>query len=172
MAARNDSQDGRYAEAMTIHGPALERLSRAYERDADVRRDLMQEIQVALWRSFAGYDGRCSVRTWVYRVAHNVGATHVLKAKRRGPLADLEELEALPGSDDPEASAHQSQALARLMALIHGLKPADRQVMLLYLEDLDAAAISEVTGLSAGAVAVRIHRIKTLLAQKFHEATP
>jgi RNA polymerase sigma-70 factor (ECF subfamily) len=172
MTARNDSQDSRYAEAMAVHGPALERLSRAYERDADARRDLMQEIQVALWRSFAGFDGRCSLRTWVYRVAHNVGATHVLKAKRRGPLAGLDEVEATPGGDDPESSVHQSQALARLMGLIHGLKPADRQVMLLYLEDLDAAAISEITGLSAGAVAVRIHRIKTLLAQRFHEATP
>ena len=34
--------------------------------------------------------------------------------------------------------------------------------MLLYLEDLDAGAIGEITGLSAGAVATRIHRIKVL----------
>jgi RNA polymerase sigma factor (sigma-70 family) len=172
MTARNDSQDGRYTQAMAVHGAALERLSRAYERDADRRRDLMQEIQIALWRSFAGYDGRCSIRTWVYRVAHNVGATHVLRAKRAGRLAGLDDIEAIPGADDPEASVHQSQALTRLMGLVHGLKPADRQVMLLYLEDLDGAAISEITGLSPGAVAVRIHRIKSLLAQRFHEATP
>ena len=51
--------------------------------------------------------------------------------------------------------------------MIHRLPPADRQVMLLYLEDLSAAEIGEVTGLSANAVAVRIHRIKALLARKF-----
>ena len=55
----------------------------------------------------------------------------------------------------------------RLLATIHRLPPADRQVMLLYLEDLSAAEIGEVTGLSANAVAVRIHRIKALLARKF-----
>jgi DNA-directed RNA polymerase specialized sigma24 family protein len=34
----------------------------------------LQEIRIALWRSFANFDGRCSLRTWVYRVAHNTAA--------------------------------------------------------------------------------------------------
>jgi RNA polymerase sigma-70 factor (ECF subfamily) len=54
-------------------------------------------------------------------------------------------------------------------ALIQGLKPADRQVVLLYLEDLDAAAIGEITGLSPGAIAVKIHRAKALLARRFNQ---
>ena len=41
--------------------------------------------------------------------------------------------------------------------------------MLLYLEDLTAAEIGEVTGLSAGAVATRIHRLKALLAQPYRD---
>ena len=53
------------------------------------------------------------------------------------------------------------------MAIIRSLKPQDAQVMLLYLEDLDAAAIGDVTGLSAGAVATRIHRVKAVLAKRF-----
>ena len=63
----------------------------------------------------------------------------------------------------------ERRALDRLMALIQALGPPDRQVALLYLEDLDAAAIGEVTGLSPGAVAVRIHRLKALLARRFAE---
>ena len=55
------------------------------------------------------------------------------------------------------------------MALIHALALPDRQVMLLYLEDLDAAAIGQITGLSAGAVATKIHRLKALLARRFNE---
>jgi RNA polymerase sigma-70 factor (ECF subfamily) len=39
------------------------------------RRDLLQEIHLALWRSFATFDDRCSLRTWVYRVAHNVATS-------------------------------------------------------------------------------------------------
>jgi RNA polymerase sigma-70 factor (ECF subfamily) len=41
-------------------------------------------------------------------------------------------------------------------------------VMLLYLEDLDAAAIGEIMGLSPGAVRVQIHRIKAVLKRRFH----
>ena len=60
-----DGQEERYALAARSLGPAVERLARAYEADADRRRDLVQEIHLALWRSLAGFDGRCSLRTWV-----------------------------------------------------------------------------------------------------------
>lgn len=55
-------------------------------------------------------------------------------------------------------------AAERVMALVHALGGVDREVMLLYLEDLDAASIAEVTGLSARNVATKVHRIKSLLA--------
>jgi RNA polymerase sigma-70 factor, ECF subfamily len=39
-------------------------------------------------------------------------------------------------------------ALDRLLRLVHRLNPVDRQLMLLYLEDLDGASIAEITGFS------------------------
>jgi len=162
-------QDQRYAAAAAEFGAAIERLARGYEANSEARRDLTQDIHIALWKSLAAFDGRCSLRTWVYRVAHNTAVSHVQRARRwRGEAgATLEELERLPDTDDPETAAGERQALSRLMALIQALGPPDRQVALLYLEDLDAAAIGEITGLSAGAVAVRIHRLKALLARQF-----
>ncbi len=59
--------------------------------------------------------------------------------------------------------------LDRLNALIQALGPPDRQVMLLYLEDVPAAEIAEVTGLSPAAVATKIHRLKALLARRFQQ---
>jgi RNA polymerase sigma-70 factor (ECF subfamily) len=41
--------------------------------------------------------------------------------------------------------------------------------MLLYLEGMDAASTAEITGISAGNVATKIHRIKSILARQFHE---
>ena len=49
--------------------------------------------------------------------------------------------------------------LNRLTSLIQKLRPIDKQVMLLYLEGLDAASIGEVSGLSPQNVATKIHRI-------------
>lgn len=169
MASRTSEQDGRYLEAAAEYGPALDRLARGYEADPDLRRDLRQEIHIALWKSLGHFDGRCSLRTWVYRVAHNTGASHVLKRKAQGRLAGIEELDDLADGDDPERTTSDRQAMERLGRLIQALKPTDRQVLLLYLEDLDAAAIGEITGLSTGAIAVKIHRAKALLAQRFHQ---
>jgi RNA polymerase sigma-70 factor (ECF subfamily) len=167
-AADQEQQD---QEAVTAFGPALERLARAYERDPDRRRDLLQEIHVALWRSLARFDGRCSMRTWVYRVAHNTATSKVLR-----PLTNAPSIVAL--EDGPESTAagvseeealDRRRALERLHRLIAELRPLDRQVVLLYLEQLDAASIADITGLSAANVATRVHRIKQLLMQRFHE---
>jgi RNA polymerase sigma-70 factor (ECF subfamily) len=166
----DSSQDQLYLRAAQEFGPALARLARAYEGDPDQRRDLLQDIHLALWRSFALYNGQCALRTWVYRVAHNVGISSRLRRKSP-PLASLEELEQSAALGDPEGDAHTAQALARLGHLIRRLKPPDDQVMLLYLEGLDATTIGDVTGLSAGAVATRIHRIKALLTRHFSEGT-
>jgi RNA polymerase sigma-70 factor (ECF subfamily) len=166
-----DEQDARYVRSTAVLGAALERLARAYESDRDHQKDLLQEIHFAIWRSFAGFDGRCSETTWVYRVAHNAAASHVLKRRRqRRDALTLDEIEAWPdpAQPDPEAQTAERQALDRLMALVRRLEFADRQVVLLYLEGLDGNAIGEICGLSGGAVAVKVHRLKALLARQFH----
>ncbi len=172
-AISQGEQDERYTRAAGAFGPALERLARAYEADADQQRDLLQDIHFAVWRSFTQFDGRCSEATWVYRVAHNVAASHVAKRRRQraGGMLTLDELAHRPdpAQPDPEAETGERQALARLTALVRALAVPDRQVVLLYLEGLDAAAIGEVCGLTPGAVATKIHRLKAVLAQQFQK---
>lgn len=68
-----------YERCAAEFGPALDRLAAAYEASPDSRRDLLQDIHTALWRSLRGNDGRCSLRTWTFRVAHNVASTHVTR---------------------------------------------------------------------------------------------
>ena len=167
MAPRKTQQDERYVQAAAEFGPALERLTRGYEADPELRRDLRQDIHVALWRSLRSFDDRCSLRTWVYRVAHNVGASHVFKRRGR-PLVGLEEIADVHDDDNPERTVSDRNAVAVLWSLIQTLTAADRQLVLLYLEGLDAAAMAEVVGTSPGAVAVKIHRIKAVLAERFH----
>ena len=167
MPVQGSDQDRIYRQAAEIYGAALERLARAYEADTDARRDLLQEIHIGLWRSFEGFDRRCSLRTWIYRVAHNVSTSHVLRQRRirMGNMVGLEELENLPDARANETD--QRHALDRLLLLIQKLKPLDRQVILSYLEGLDATEIGEITGLQPGNVATKIHRIKAVLARRF-----
>jgi RNA polymerase sigma-70 factor (ECF subfamily) len=99
-----------------------------------------------------------------------VAASHVIRERRIfSSLVTLEELETLPDKTEGPEAANQRVNLDRLSMLIQRLKPLDRQVIVCYLEDMDAASIGEITGFSPGNVAIRVHRIKNLLAKRFHE---
>jgi RNA polymerase sigma-70 factor, ECF subfamily len=167
---RHIRQQELYDEAVAAYSHAWERLVRAYEADPEKQRDLLQEVHFAVWRSFENYESRCSIRTWVYRVAHNTAVSHVIREHRKNAVQwlGLDEIETLPDTDRGEQATDRELALNRLMGLIRRLRPPDRQTMFLFLEGMDAESIGEVTGISAGAVRVQIHRIKALLARRFH----
>jgi RNA polymerase sigma-70 factor (ECF subfamily) len=163
-------QDARYLEAIQLYGSALMRLARGYETEPDRRQDLLQDIHIALWRSFAIFDNRCSLRTWVYRVAHITATKHIV-ANKRVRLTEMFTLDDVPEPTDEHDTVRaldQSESLERLLRTIERLKPLDRQVILLYLEDFSAEAIGEVVGLSAENIATKVYRIKKLLSVMFH----
>jgi len=168
MSAKS-RQEEYWRQTAEEYGPALERLAWGYESNPDRRRDLLQEIHLALWRSFESFDERCSLRTWIYRVAHNVATSHIVRRKRNAPaFLTLEETETPADPQNVEDIADRHKALERLLALIQRLELIDRQLFLAYLEDLDAESISQITGLSVANVWTRIHRIKNILVRQFH----
>jgi RNA polymerase sigma-70 factor (ECF subfamily) len=163
-----------YDSAVAEFGDALSRLIRSYERDTDKRADLRQEIHFALWQSFGRFDERCSLRTWTYRVAHNVASTFVRRHRRSrsGEWVSLDELETIAVDAAPDEAVERTLMIERLHETIRQLHPPEQQLMLLYLEGLDAASIGEITGLSASNVATKIHRIKKLVARLIHAEAP
>jgi len=163
----NGQQATLYRQAGEQFAPAIARLARAMERDADTARDLEQDIHLELWRSFARFDGKCALKTWVFRVAHNVAADHVGRDARRPAMVDIEQIEALPLPESGEAAAADAHALTRLHAIIRTLPLLDAQVILLWLEGHSGAEIADVTGLSSGAAATRLLRLRDRLASQF-----
>jgi RNA polymerase sigma-70 factor, ECF subfamily len=144
----------------------LTRLARAHEVDAHQQQDLLQEIHIALWRSLAAFGGRCSLRTWVYRVAHNVAATHVLRNRRRQThrLTTLDEIELFGVTPDIDAELDEGCAIQKINALIQALKPLDRQLIILHLEGLSADEVAEIAGVSPANTYTKLTRIRQLLA--------
>ncbi|MFL0356628.1 RNA polymerase sigma factor [Erythrobacter sp. GH1-10] len=164
-----ERQEQLYRQAGAQFAPAIARLARAVERDSEKARDLEQEMHCAIWSSLARFEGESALKTWVYRVAHNIAADHVAKALRGPRRIPLEEIETLPSAGNPESETAEAHALAQVAELIRQLPPLDAQVIVLWLEGESGAEISEITGLSPGAVSVRVHRIKTLLASHFEQ---
>jgi len=161
-------RDALFERIAAEYAAPVARLARAHEADPSLQQDLLQEIHLALWRSLPSFAGRCSLRTWVYRVAHNVAASHVLRRRRRPDkhLVDLDEVE-IP-ADGPEvgASVDAARMLARIHELVRRLKPTDREVFVLHLEGLSVDDIAEIAGLTVTNTGTKIHRIKRLLSEQ------
>ena len=169
MVAENAGQDRKAAflRIFEQYGPALERLAGAYAAAREDREDLVQEIAAALWRALPGYRAESSERTWLYRIAHNVAISAMVKQRKR----EKREVAPEPPLDLASAGASAEQNLLAeekrrmLFAAIRGLAAADRQITVLHLEGVSGAEIEAVTGIAEGAVATRLTRIREKLRQ-------
>jgi RNA polymerase sigma-70 factor, ECF subfamily len=157
----------------------------------DDAEDLVQDTYLRAWRSYSGFEGRSSLRAWLYRIATNACLTALQRGSRRllpsglggpgedpaVPLAaarsDVRWLQPIPDalvnpeSDDPAAIV-ASRAHLRL-ALIASLQylPA-RQRAVLILRDVlgwPAAEVAEVLGTTTVAVKSTLQRARARLEQ-------
>ena len=159
-----------YGRAAAECGRMLDRLTAGYEADPDKRRDLRQEIHLQLWRSLAAFDGRCSLKTWALRVAHNTAASYVIRERRvNAKLVSFEEIERTIVSVEPPVDMDREMVLRDVQEVILTLKPLDRQIMISYLEGLDGASIADITGLTPANIGMKIHRIKKILAHRIRK---
>ena len=139
---------------------ALLRLARRYA-GADDWQDLLQEMQLQLWRSFRDFDGRAQLSTWVYRVALNTALSHVRKPRR-----EHRPLDEVPEHGDAGHAVDPMSVLDDFLAM---LDPVQRSVLLLDLEGLPREQVAEVLGLTPNAVAVRMTRLRQMFEQRFLE---
>jgi len=148
------------ARILKEHGAALARAAASYARSDAERKDLLQEIALALFRALSSFRGDCSERAFILRVAHNQGIT--FSTRRKPPAEDLSD-ETPSSSPDPERALEGKQRVDRLHRAIHSLPLGHRQVVAMLLEDLSHEEIAAVLGISVSNVAVRLHRARTAL---------
>jgi len=156
---------------------------------ADEAEDLVQETYLRAWRSYDGFEGRASVRTWLYRIATNVCLTAMERRGRRplpsglgGPAEDTAAplvagpevpwLQPFPGGlasgpEDPAAVA-ASRAGIRLAFVAALQYLSARQRALLILRDVlewPAAEVAELLGTTTTAVNSGLRRARAQLAR-------
>lgn len=174
---RSGDHRARFAAVVRDYGPALDRLAAGYERVPERRRDLVQEVLAAVWRALPSFEERASLRTWVYRVAHNTASTFVLRETRSRtsawrPIHEVEAATPLASDEDLEAGVARARSVERLASLVRALPPLDRQIVLLFLEGLSSAEIAEVTGLSVTNVTTKLSRLRASLRAELQGGEP
>jgi RNA polymerase sigma-70 factor (ECF subfamily) len=166
--SRRKELEQQYEDMLREYGAGLSRLAMSYESRAHAREDLLQDIKLALWRALPEFRGECSLRTFVYRIAHNRGLRHVYRRRRQFPAAEGTDEIADPKSD-PETSAIRNSMRTSLIGAVRSLPIVYRQVVTMTLESLSYAEIAMVLGISESNVAVRLNRARALLRDKLGE---
>jgi len=159
---------------------------------ADDAEDLVQETYLRAWRSYEGFEGRSSLRTWLYRTATNACLTAIgrrgsrplpsgLGAPVDGPLSavpaqldDVPWLTPLPdallgeAAVDPAAIAGRRDSLRlALVAAWQFLPPRQRAVLILRdVLDWPAAEVAGLLGMTTTAVNSALRRARARLAER------
>lgn len=156
-----------FEQILSQHTRALWRIARSYAGSVGEEQDLHQEMLLQIWRSLASFRGESALGTWVYRVALNTALT----GRRRMRLREAVEVvaESPPEAVAPGTHGLSDSPLAVLDDFLAALGEIDRSVMLLYVEGLSHEEIGLVTGLSRGAAAVRLHRLKQRFVERYLE---
>lgn len=150
----------RFLDEVMQYDGVVKRVCFMYSSNMAPFDDLYQETMVNLWRGFASFRGESQLSTWIYRTAINTCVTWFRRNKRFSDAATLDEtVERIAGDDDDE----RRRDLADMYKLISRLDPVEKAIIMMWLDERSYDDIAEVTGISHGAVATRLYRIKQKL---------
>jgi len=165
-AVDTTEQEERFLALLDKHMGILYKVSNAYCREPEDRKDLIQETTAQLWYAFDRYDSEYRFSTWMYRVALNVAIGFYRRETRRkrsiSQLSDTS-VENIVSPEEDDANPD----IALLYRFIDGLKRLDRALVLLYLDNHSYLEIADVLGITETNVATKISRIKVKLRGAF-----
>lgn len=144
------------------HAAICRLISRLSRNDPSEVDDLAQSTFVQAWRSARSYNGRGSVRSFLFGIAANVVRQHVRSsARRRTAHTGWQPVER---NDRPDTIAARNQQVARLADALAELPHDLRAVYVLCdLEDLPGVEAAEVLGLRAGTLWRKLHEARQAL---------
>ena len=157
-----------FLQVIEAHKNMIYKIANTYCKDSDDRMDLVQEIILKLWQSFDSYNAEYKYSTWIYRVALNTAISLYRKNKtgNRKTASFPEGIINMAGSGE-DTGMNQNTIL--LNRFVDELKPLDKALVLLYLEEKTQKEIADIMGITETNVSTKIARIKNILKQKFSQ---
>jgi RNA polymerase sigma-70 factor (ECF subfamily) len=193
LAALRAGDEGAFQSLIQrYHGPML-RLAMTYVGDRGVAEDVVQETWLTCLRSLDRFEGRSSLKTWIFGIVINTARSGRRKESRILPFASIwrrdDSDRGLPtvdqsrfGSDGmwlagphswdnvPESQVLGDETLQRVRAAIDALPQKQREVILLRdVAGFEAGEVSALLGISAANERVRLHRARAAVRQSLEE---
>ena len=194
VVALRAGDEAAFATLVDRHSPSMLRVARGYVHSHESAEEVVQDTWMALVKGIAGFEGRSSLRTWLFTVLINIAKARGIREHR---TADVEVLafggntveparfrgpgdqwpghwkahqEPLPFPDTPEGSVlgEELQTLARRELD----KQPERQRTVVTLRDIlgfEAAEVADMLDISAANQRVLLHRGRAAIRQALED---
>lgn len=150
------AQEIEFTNYLEKHKKLIYKVARVYCHDTEDLKDLIQDIIVQLWKAFPSYNDKYAFSTWTYRIALNVSISQLRKSTSKSKRLEeyLEQVEYLNIEEQ-----HEDENLSNLFKFIGLLKPIDKAIILLHLDEISNKEIAEIMGLTTSNVSTKKQRI-------------
>jgi RNA polymerase sigma-70 factor, ECF subfamily len=172
--------DGKaFEELVATHDGALRRVALTFVRTPSAADEVVQETWLNVIRGLDGFEGRSSLRTWIFRILANTARTRAVRDDRNVPFSTLERddrpavepsafaadgrwISAPPRLDaDPESGLLSVELREHLREAVDELPPVQRAVITLRdLVGAPAEEVCELLDLTDGNQRVLLHRAR------------
>jgi RNA polymerase sigma-70 factor (ECF subfamily) len=195
LAALRAGDERAFERLVDRHQAALVRVAREYVPTQEIAEDVAQEAWLGLLRGLDSFEGRSSLRTYLFRIVMNLARTRGVREARSAPFSSLvrdgEEGPSVeperfisspargaghwaspirPWSQSAEQIALSDEAVATVYEAIEHLPENQRRVVTLRdVEGFGADEVCDLLGLSEGNQRVLLHRARTKLRQALAE---
>jgi RNA polymerase sigma-70 factor, ECF subfamily len=131
--------------------------------------DAVQDVFIVVHRRLDEFEGRSSVKSWLFGIARRVAHDHRRRASRKDRGESLPEAIADPYAPSPLESASRAQAVALLYRLLDALDDDKREVFILAeLEQMTVPEIAEATSVNLNTAYSRLRAARRAFEQAIH----
>jgi RNA polymerase sigma-70 factor (ECF subfamily) len=179
-----------YAQLVDRYTPSMLRVARGYVRTNAVAEEVVQEAWIALLKGIAKFEGRSSLRTWLFTILVNIAKTRAVRERRNAEVEVMaftggsvdparfryaddpwpghwrEDATPTPFPDTPEGSVLGDELIAVARAELEKLPERQRSVVTMRdMLGLDAAEVCELLDISVANQRVLLHRGRCAVRQ-------
>lgn len=184
LARLQAGDEAAFAYLVDRHHTAMVRMARGYVRSEAVAEEVAQEAWLGLLRGLDRFEGRSSLRTWLFRIVVNRAISTGLHERQHLPVGDSElgddggrfsqdgwwVTPPVHWADEAVDRMVAPEVAARVRRFVAELPPAQRQVVTLRdVEGLPSADVCDILGISEGNQRVLLHRARTRIRQHLEQ---
>jgi len=174
LAGLRAGDEAAFVVLVQRYQPSLLRLAQATVGSRAVAQEVTQDTWLAVMRGVDRFEGRSSLKTWLFRILLNRARSAIGREQRAGRPEDIddEHFDASgawatppePWADRVDDRIIATQLAERVRSLLQHLPDAQRQVIVLRdVEGLPPAEVSELLGVTDGNQRVLLHRARARL---------